>query len=167
MAKHPIELLGNTNVERLSSYLEDESPRCAVIVLGTFFEDWLKRTLGKKKVFKKLIDLAADFGLLSPNEQNDLHVLRQLRNGFAHELGRRDFDADGVTQVEGLRIWQTAIEGDGVSEIENKDTRTKLVYVMGTIAFRIQRRKKQPTKTGPCAEPGLMDLGAWPPVVAR
>jgi hypothetical protein len=167
MAKHPIQLLGNTNVERLSAYLENESPRCTVIVLGTFFEEWLKSILGTKKAFKKLIDLGADFGLLSPNERVDLHVLRKLRNGFAHELARRDFNADDDAKVEGLKLWQTQVPTGSVSQIESKDTRTKLVYVMGTIAFRIQRRTKSAKKTGPCAEPTVMDFAEWPPVVAH
>jgi hypothetical protein len=167
MAKHPIQLLGNTNVEQLSSYLEDESPRCTVIVLGTFFEEWLKSILGRKKIFKKLVDLGADFGLLSPNEKDDLHVLRKMRNGFAHELARRDFNADDEAKMEGLKPWQTQLPTGSVSQIENTDARTKLVYVMGIIAFRIQRRKKSAKKTGPCPEPTVMDFAEWPPVVAR
>jgi|SRR5208337_3586146 len=91
-----MEYKGHPSVEELSSLLRGESPRCAVIVVAAaFFDERLKSLLAHRadSSFSARIKAAQQWGLLTRNEHDDLDVLRQLRNGFAHDLRVKDFDA--------------------------------------------------------------------------
>ena len=86
---------GNPTVEEFWGFLKGESPRCVAIVSAAFFDETLGRLLGdtRGRRFRDRIDEAAEFGLLTDNERHDLHVLRELRNDFAHDLRTNAFDA--------------------------------------------------------------------------
>lgn len=158
-----MEYKGNSNVEELSALLKDESPRCAVIVSAAFFDETLGDKLGDttERPFAARIDDAFNWALLTPNERDDLHTLRKLRNKFAHDLRVKDFDAASAAIVASLKLWQTASTALPISEVI-KTTLHQLLYVVGIIAFRLQRRTKQ--QVGPLPEPPVADIDEWPPV---
>jgi hypothetical protein len=105
-----LEFKGNAVVEEFSSLLKGESPRCVAIVCAAFFDETLGVLLGDKQdraFFDRIID-ARDFGLLTSDEHDDLQVLRQLRNHFAHRLKARSFDSSKAKMVDSLKLWRTA-----------------------------------------------------------
>ena len=105
-----MEYKGHPGVEELSSLLRGESPRCAVIVAAAFFDERLKSLLADTtdSSFSARIKAALEWGLLTRNEHDDLDLLRQLRNGFAHDLRVKDFDVTSEARVEAMRTWQVA-----------------------------------------------------------
>jgi len=107
-----MEYKGHPGVEELSSLLRGESPRCAVIVAAAFFDERLKSLLADTtdSSFSARIKAALEWGLLTRNEHDDLDLLRQLRNGFAHDLRVKDFDVTSEARVEAMRTWQVAKE---------------------------------------------------------
>lgn len=99
---------GNASIEELSDLLKDESDRCVVIVAAAFFDETLARILGdtSDRSFSSRIDDARDYGVLTAHEHNDLHEIRRLRNGFAHNLRAAEFDVSAASAVESLEVWR-------------------------------------------------------------
>jgi hypothetical protein len=158
-----MEFKGNKKVEELSDLLKDESPRCAVIVSAAFFDEALAGKLGDKsdRPLSVRIKDALDWGLLTQNEHDDLHTLRQLRNDFAHDLRVKDLDAASSAKVAALKLWTTG-KSDLNLEDHIKKPKDILLWVVGVIAFRLQHRTNQ--KIGPLPEPPTTDIDEWPPL---
>lgn len=162
-----MEFKGHPAVEELSALLRGESPRCAVIVAAAYFDETLASLLGdtKDRPLSARIDDALDWGLLTPNEHADLHTLRQLRNGFAHDLRIMDFDASSGARVASLATWRVASDERPLERVIQTPLE-QLLFVVGVIAFRLHKRTKPPEKTGPLPEPPVMDFASWPPVTS-
>jgi hypothetical protein len=160
-----VQYKGHAKVEELSSLLSDESPRCAVIVSAAFFDETLASLLGDttERSFAARINDALAWGLLTQDEHDDLHVLRQLRNGFAHDLRVKDFDSTSAAQVASLKLWKTASSALPIARVI-EGALQQLLYVVGVIGFRLQHRSKPGSKLGPLPEPPIRDINAWPPV---
>ena len=56
-----MEFKGHPSAEELSSYLREESPRCAVIVSAAYFDEALVRLLGDKKEDRRSVDRSSFF----------------------------------------------------------------------------------------------------------
>src|SRR5271157_2943147 len=163
----PFRLKQNTGVEELASLLRGESPRCAVIVAAAFFDERLKSLLADTTdgSFSARIKAALEWGLLTRNEHDDLDLLRQLRNGFAHDLRVKDFDVTSEARVEAMRTWQVAKEAWSLARVIQTPL-DRLLFVVGVIAFRLQKRTKPTGKSGPRPEPAITDFKEWPPVTS-
>lgn len=163
-----VQFRGHRDVETFSGLLEDESPRCAVIVSAAYFDETLERLLKDttERSFFQRIDAGLQWGLLTRDEHADLNTLRQLRNEFAHDLRRKDFDEASSEKVDALRLWNTASNALPLQTVINT-TLQQLLYVVGVIAFRLQHRDKPQAKNGPLPEPPIADTDAWPPVTDR
>jgi hypothetical protein len=60
-------------------------------------DDKITRFLtSNKSDFELKIDLCYGFGLISEEEYRDLHLMRKIRNRFAHTRGRVSFEDSGV-----------------------------------------------------------------------
>jgi hypothetical protein len=162
-----MEFKGHPHVEELSSLLRDKSPRCAVIVAAAFFDETLKSLLAdnKDRSFSASIKEGLDWGLLTQSEHDDLDVLRQLRNEFAHDLRVKGFDAASAATVEAMSIWRTAANARSLDRAFLTPL-DRLLFVVAVIAFRLQWRKKPLTKSGPRPEPSIFDTKEWPPVTS-
>ena len=160
-----MEYKGHPGVEELSSYLVAESPRCAVIVAAAFFDETLKALLAdtKERSFSARIKDALEWGLLTQSEHDDLDVLRDLRNGFAHDLRVKDFDGTSEARVEAMRTWRTASDARSLDRVIQTPL-NRLLFVVGVIAFRLQKRTKPSSKSGARPEPSIMDTKEWPQV---
>jgi hypothetical protein len=160
-----VEYKGHPGVEELSSHLGAESPRCAVIVAAAFFDETLKALLAdtKERSFSARIKDALEWGLLSQNEHDDLHLLRDLRNGFAHDLRIKDFDGTSQAKVEAMMTWRIASDAWPLDRVIQTPL-DRLLFVVGAIASRLHKRRKTPSKSGPHPEPSVMDRKEWPPV---
>ena len=103
----------NINLENVAVTMREESDRgCAVLgaeIMNAELEStlrafsvcdpkWTKKVLdplfsgyAPLATFSAKIDICFTFGLLDEPSRRDLHILRQLRNDFAHEPGRMTF----------------------------------------------------------------------------
>jgi hypothetical protein len=163
-----MEYKGHAKVEELATLLKDESARCAVIVAAAFFDETLSVLLGdstERPLFVRINDALA-WGLLTQAEHDDLHVVRGLRNDFAHDLRVTDFDVPSKAKVAALKLWQTASTSLPLDRVITT-TLHQLLYVVGVIAFRLQHRTKPIVRSGPLPEPPVTDVAAWPPVTSR
>ena len=160
-----MEYKGHPGVEELSSLLRGESPRCAVIVAAAFFDESLKALLAdtKDRSFSARVKAAVEWGLLTQSEHDDLDVLRHLRNDFAHDLRVKDFDVTSEARVEAMQTWRTASDARPLARVIQTPL-DRLLFVVGVIAFRLQKRTKPPSKSGPRPEPSITDTKEWPPV---
>jgi hypothetical protein len=162
-----VEYKGRPGVEELSRLLASESPRCAVIVSAAFFDETLASLLADatdRSLYAR-IKLALEWGLLSQNEHDDLDALRQLRNVFAHDLRVKEFDADSLAKVEAMKTWQIASNARGLDRVMPSPL-ARLLFVVGVLAFRLQRRAKPANQLGPRPEPEITDWKEWPPVTS-
>ena len=104
------------NFKTFYDQMSDESDRGAVIVSVSLIDELLGNLLKAKLApsleksdelfdaafspfgsFSAKIDLAYRIGLLRPSVRKSLHLLRKIRNNFAHASGRKGFD-DPSTQ---------------------------------------------------------------------
>jgi hypothetical protein len=136
-----------------------------VIVTAAFFDETFRAMLGdtKERPFASRIDDAKNWGLLTQDEHDDLHTLRELRNDFAHDLRIKDFDATSSAKVASLKLWTTASGALPFKRVV-QTTLHELLYVVGVIGFRLQHRTKPATRSGALPEPPILDTSAWPPV---
>jgi hypothetical protein len=58
----------------------------AAIMAGAFVEDALRRLVGGSANFNSMIEVGFSSGLYKELARNDLHVIRSVRNAFAHEM---------------------------------------------------------------------------------
>ena len=91
----------------LANELETQSDRGAVIIAAAWLDDMLlhllKSTLkdhkaswtklfgtgGPLESFSNRIDLATLLGIISTEVRSDLHIIREIRNEFAHQVAHR------------------------------------------------------------------------------
>ncbi len=158
---------GSPEFEEFWALLECESPRGLSIVMAAFFDERLGTLLGQaqEQSFFCRINDGLSQGLLTQNEHTDLHVIRSLRNSFAHCLRANSFDAAKTQQVNAFKTWQVAVSelpqyGDLFCTAQDR-----LLYVAAVIAVRLNYRTG--TGTGPVPEPSILDTTAWPPVTSR
>ena len=160
-----MEYKGHPKVDELSTHLKEESPRCAVIVAAALFDKCLAGLIGdtKDRSFSARIDDALQWGLLANSEHSDLHALRELRNDFAHDLRVKDFDTTTEAKVGAMKVWQIASVARPLDNVI-RTTLDRLLFVVGVITFRLQKRTKPQSKLGPLLDPQITDWEAWPPV---
>ena len=104
--------------------LRGESDRAAVILGAANFEDWLRETImlsfvrlskvlrnrifenyGPLSTFSAKIDLAFALGIFDEKTRKNLHVIRKIRNAFAHSSKAITFDdATLASMCRGLNI---------------------------------------------------------------
>jgi hypothetical protein len=164
-----MEFVGQGSVEEFSGLLKGESSRCSAIVAAAFFDETLGRLLSdsKNRSFHRRIELSLEFGLLTKDEHADLHAIRSIRNDFAHDLRKVDFDPDIESRVDAMRLLTSALDAIPGRLKLLPTPKDRFLYVAGVIAFRLQRRTKPAEKTGALPEPELWDTRAWPPLIAE
>jgi hypothetical protein len=75
--------------------------RAAAIMAGAFVEDALCRAVGRRSPFYSMIEAGFDRGLYKGLVRNDLHVIRNVRNAFAHAIKPITFDTPEVIEEVG------------------------------------------------------------------
>lgn len=155
---------GSQEFEEFWSLLQDESPRGLSIVVAAYFDEKLGSMLGQPNgSFDSRINNALAVGVLTRNEHHDLHVIRKLRNVFAHKLKDNNFDTAKSQQVDSLKTWGIAGSEMPAYRALFPTAKQRLLYVAAVIAVRLGHRTV-PT-ISPLPEPPLHDTKAWPPVV--
>lgn len=130
--------------------LDKESPRGMVLTLTGFLEASLKKLLiaflregsseydlfegnGPLSTFSARIRLSQALGLISDKEASSLHIIRNLRNDFAHEPGAA-FDVPSIRD-------RASNLGDGASP------RMRFQFAAVTLIIGIGRRLEHFTKS--------------------
>jgi len=118
--------------ERLHLELNSENDRSIAIVAGALIDDALKETIKARLLpaakkercvltggnspigsFSSRIDLCYQLGLISELMQRDLHIIRKLRNDFAHNAFDLSFENDSVkSRIKNLDDVTKYKEGD-------------------------------------------------------
>lgn len=113
--------------------LDGESDRAAAILAAANFEDKLCETIiekfvklnreNRKKLFKGYgplstfaakIDIAFALGLYDQETQRGLHIIRKIRNIFAHASSPIEFDCDDIVKIcEELKL-ETSLNSDNL-----------------------------------------------------
>lgn len=111
-----------------TSEMEDASDRAAAIVIASLVEtrltnalqacmadekrivDGLFRPSGPLGSFSSKIDLSFLIGIISPDAYNDLVIMKNVRNIFAHQIKAVTFDSDRLKALCGnFRLIETMI----------------------------------------------------------
>lgn len=109
----PIKTYGKTTAEFLE-LMGLETDRGAALMAAGYLDEWLKRLLekyfvdakavanraleGPLQTFAARIDMAFLTGLLPRNVHTDLHVIKRIRNKFAHHAGLLDFNTEDIAR---------------------------------------------------------------------
>jgi hypothetical protein len=86
------------------AWAEIERPmndRAAAIMAGAFVEDALCRAVGRRSSFNSMIEAGFERELYKGLVKNDLHVIRNVRNAFAHAIKPITFDTIEVIEEVG------------------------------------------------------------------
>lgn len=161
-----MQFAGPSEFTNFWNFLKGESERGVGVVVAAYFDQKLGSLLGMKRGdFHDKIELGLARRLLTQNECDDLHVMRQLRNSFAHNLEANTFDADKSQAVDGLKTWQIAVDNLPCYAEYFPTARERLLYVAAAFYGRLQQRQASASDILP--EPPFHDTNAWPPVTDR
>ena|SRR5882762_11027149 len=75
--------------------------RAAAIMAGAFVEDALCRAIGRRSSFYSMIESGFERELYKGLVRDDLHVIRHVRNAFAHAIKPITFDTPEVIEEVG------------------------------------------------------------------
>ena len=125
---NPIDILP-TDVRDLHNFFLQETDRGAAVLLGSYAENllglYLRSFMADKSVadkifgangslttFSQRIDFAQGFGHLDANTSADLHLVRKIRNYFAHHPKSASFSESPV------KDWSATLSTASVTAIE-------------------------------------------------
>lgn len=121
-----------TLVTRYSDEFEKETDRAAVILCASMIENSLEELLRAKLVpsstaqdplfdgpiapastFSSKIEFSLRLGLISDQFARDLHIIRRIRNDFAHNVSGCSFDESATSSrvLELMRSWRHLQKG--------------------------------------------------------
>jgi hypothetical protein len=70
--------------------------RAAAVMVGAFVEDALGQAVGRRSSFYSMIEAGFERKLYKDLVLNDLHIIRSVRNVFAHAIRPISFDTPEV-----------------------------------------------------------------------
>jgi hypothetical protein len=107
-------IVSNKDEQEFVRKLSRLSAREAGILAATIIDDRLKGVIKARRhgikhklvdTFNKRINFGFDSGLYGQDMCEDLHAVREIRNGFAHELPLKSFRTKGIVElVKGLKL---------------------------------------------------------------
>lgn len=119
---------GNENERAVSEQLDRDSDRAAAVIAGSMVEERLRTAIlarcqhvpklearhfhpsGAFGSFSIAIDLALMFKIISREAYNDLVVLKNIRNAFAHRLDIKDFQTQSIAdKCKNLKMIETHV----------------------------------------------------------
>ena len=159
-----MEFKGSVEFAEFWSHLRDESPRCVAIVAAAYFDERLGGLVdpAKKKRFVGRINDALAQQFICQHEYNDLHIIRELRNSFAHTLRATDFDEEKTKQVNSMETWTKVSNALPVYTEFFPTARDRLVYVAGVFHCRLNNRSGGTVP--PNFDPEVWRSDSWPRV---
>jgi hypothetical protein len=159
-----MEFKGSAEFAEFWGYLKDESPRCVAIVAATYFDERLGSLVdpAKKKCFDDRIKSALLQQFICVYESDDLHIIRKLRNSFAHNLRATDFDEEKTKQVNSMQTWAKASNAWQIYTEYFPTARERLLYVASVFYCRLNNRNGGTVP--PNFDPEVWRSNSWPPV---
>jgi hypothetical protein len=152
-----------TAYRQIHSDLEGESDRAAAVLGAAYLDELLKELLRHACVnsdiaagFRNLasrIDAAFSMGLIPELVRHDLHIVREIRNKFAHESRYRTFaQASAKEALMKLELVKAIDDADlaGYSDIERRLHRQAVSSLRLELAYRI-REVARPTPPNPAS----------------
>lgn len=140
-------------------FLKDETPRGLGVVVAAYFDERLGDLLNNSDGnFFTRINVALAARILTENEHDDLHVMRKLRNDFAHNLKANTFDAGKTQQINSLKTWQIAVAGFPQYAAMFPNAEDRLLYVAACFHLRLKNPRQMIT---PLPEPPLWESDSW------
>lgn len=144
----------------LNKQFENSTDRAAAIVGGAYVEECLLRALGghlhkDKKRFDRLfhhsgslssfeakIHIAVLVGLINDEFANDLKVIKDIRNGFAHDLKLDSFEADMVRDHL-AKLTLVTLNRDIFKHVEKRDPTAREIFqgVVGEAGGMLSERR--------------------------
>lgn len=154
---------GSADFEEFWHFLESESPRGVAVVIAAHFDEKLGQLLDlPDTTFFGRIKKGLAVGQLTQNEHDDLLVIKDLRNDFAHNLRDKDFDTGKTIRVNCLNTWKIAAETWPFLQEDFITAKDRILYVAGVFFVRFKHRG--PRTGSPLKEPELWDTEAWLPI---
>jgi DNA-binding MltR family transcriptional regulator len=155
-----------TSNEKLIPYLSElagQTDRGCGIVAAAMLETVLERTLRKRFVdgsagalfvpygplssLSGKIDTCLALGLIVASEHRDLHVIRRIRNDFAHDLHKTSFDDEPMkSQVNGLALGVARLLGTQAKSTR-KNFESAFAVLLGFLLQKLQKTATRPTPT--------------------
>ncbi|MFT3736914.1 MAG: MltR family transcriptional regulator [Rhodocyclaceae bacterium] len=139
----------HTDFQSLFDSFKSETDRGAAVLAGSYVENYLGIFLKEKMVdpsladrlfasegalssFSQRIDLAQAFGFLSKVQCDDLHLIKKIRNHFAHHPKEASFDKQPVSDwVNNLIASKTKMRGPDGSLINVGDAKDRYLISAG------------------------------------
>ncbi|MCA9102184.1 MAG: hypothetical protein KDA63_13565 [Planctomycetales bacterium] len=127
----------SNDIKQFYREMEDESDRCLSILIAAYFDEALGSILGSNAPdgFHSRICAALQHGILTQDEHDDLQLIRQIRNAFAHEYLSKTFDQETEVLVDQLKTVQ--LHRDVLDNVGFNSAKNKLRYVAIAFCVRI------------------------------
>lgn len=148
MKPHELDIGDYSEMVRM---FHSESDRGAAVLAGSYIESYLAGFLkahmineanteklftqfGPLSSFSQRIEISYAFGLIEKSAYEDLHVIRKIRNYFAHHPKDASFDSSPVRDwVDNLGVSGPLVTSEESPEL--KITDKKKIYLIGTGMF--------------------------------
>jgi hypothetical protein len=126
-----------TEIQQFYRDMEQESDRCLSILIAAYFDEALGTLFGSNAPdgFNSRICAGLQRGMLTQEEHDDLHLIRRIRNEFAHEYLSKTFDQpkEGlIDQLKTVQCHKGVLHTVGFNSAKNK-----LRYVAIAFCVRI------------------------------
>lgn len=164
-----------TKIQPIIDAIQGESDRaCAILAIATLealLEELLRHSMvpdapmqmfegsGAVATLSAKIDIAYSFGLITTEEQRDLHILRKIRNDFAHAINHAlSFETTEVAnRIRSLYVVQS-LEGEPILAGDNDKIRWRFEVGTGGLIsllsqFRIPNAKQPNNPKGGYKQP--------------
>ncbi len=160
-----MEYRGSSEAIEFWSYLKEESPRGAALVVAAYFDEKLAELVdpAEKKTFDDRIKSALEQSFICAYESEDLHIIRKLRNLFVHDLREKDFDEEKAKQVNTMQTWTKASNACLADTEDFPTAKDRLFYVAFVLHYRLKKRSDETVP--PDFDPEF-EVESWPMVAS-
>jgi DNA-binding MltR family transcriptional regulator len=163
MAKEPLDFSDWSTFETFLDEVRDESDRAAAILGGAVLDEILSQFIrsflidspdavqllsdsGPLGTFRARIDLAFALGLISKRIQRDLHLIRKIRNDFAHRphgwtFGRPEI-ADRCNEIDLMK----QLKAEGTKLLAKDTPRARYIGAVGIYIMTFDARSRLVTR---------------------
>lgn len=142
----------NAEYKRVHSDLEAESDRSAAILGAAYLEDLVDRVIDRHgdeaaksaRDFYAKIEAARNNRLVPGLIADDLQVIRQIRNRFAHEWRARELaDAEAQDLLNQLQLRKAVAQEDldGYPDIERRLHRQAIASLRGELSYVLSQER--------------------------
>lgn len=148
--------LDNEKIQKIVDSIQAESDRACAVLAGATLDTLLENLLSKLMItnssnqelfegtgclstFSSKIDLSYALGLISSEEKQSLHLIRKIRNDFAHAIDSElSFDTPAIANRTRSFDLLKLVEGKPILRKENNTSRWRFELTVGSLLTIIQ-----------------------------